>query len=87
MKKLLVGISLAGSLGGLPAAVPAVSSANPPLAIAAKTCSSGYAHAVIGRQHKCLQRGQYCARRYNRQYRRYGYRCARRDSYGRYHLS
>ena len=44
-------------------------------AAAAKTCSSGYTHAIIGGAHKCLRRGQFCAVRYDRQYHRYGFHC------------
>ena len=44
-------------------------------ATAAKVCSSGYRHAIIGGAHKCLRRGQFCAVRYDRQYHRYGYHC------------
>jgi hypothetical protein len=57
-----------------------------PLAVA-KVCSVGYKHAVIGGVQKCLRRGQYCAHRYDSQYRRYGFRCIRRDSRGSYHLT
>jgi hypothetical protein len=58
-----------------------------PRVVAAKSCSSGYTHAVINGSHKCLRRGQYCARSADRQYHRYGYHCHRRDSRGSYHLS
>jgi hypothetical protein len=52
-----------------------------------KTCSRGYTHAVIGGQEKCLRAGEFCAHRYDRQYRRYGYRCVRYDArVGRYRL-
>lgn len=43
-------------------------------------------HARIGGQSKCIARGQYCARRYERQYERYGFTCSKRDRNGRYHL-
>jgi hypothetical protein len=45
------------------------------LAAAAKTCHSGYTHAVIGGAEKCLHAGEFCTRAYDSQYRRYGYRC------------
>jgi hypothetical protein len=54
-------------------------------AVAAKSCSAGYRHAVIGGAHKCLRRGQYCAKAYKRKYRSYGYVCAR-DGRGVYRL-
>jgi hypothetical protein len=55
--------------------------------VAAKVCSTGYKHAVIEGAQKCLRRGQFCAHRYDRQYRRYGYRCLKRDYRGNYHLT
>ena len=65
----------------MPAGTPGVNSAQ------AHSCSSGYRHAVIGGAHKCLRRGQYCARSADSQYRRYGFRCYKRDYRGSYHLS
>jgi hypothetical protein len=82
MRRSLASLLAAASLA---AAVPAAHAAaradraDHPVAVAAKTCSAGYTHAVIGGQEKCLRRGEYCAARYARQYRRYGYRCV----YGR----
>ena len=43
-------------------------------------------NATIGGQRKCIARGQYCARAYQRDYRRYGLSCSKRDNRGRYHL-
>jgi hypothetical protein len=63
------------------AAAPAASSTASPLAHSA--CTS----ATIGGKHKCIARGQFCAHRYASQYRRYGFRCTRRDANGRYHLT
>jgi hypothetical protein len=60
-----------------PAAAAAQPSASPPQAVAAKSCSAGYKHAVIGGQHKCLRAGQFCTHSYDTQYRRYGYRCTK----------
>jgi hypothetical protein len=57
-----------------------------PVAVA-KSCSSSYTHAVIGGAHKCLRRGQYCARALDSTYHRYGFHCHNRDSRGDYHLS
>jgi hypothetical protein len=42
--------------------------------------------ATIGGQSKCIARGQFCARAYARDYRRYGLSCTKRDVNGRYHL-
>jgi hypothetical protein len=36
-----------------------------PRAVAAKSCGAGYVHAVLPTGHKCLRRGQFCARRYD----------------------
>jgi hypothetical protein len=69
------------------AASPAAPSLQTAPAAVAKTCSAGFKHAVIGGQQKCLRAGEYCAHRYDSQYRRYGYRCIRRDSRGSYHLT
>jgi hypothetical protein len=43
-------------------------------------------HAIIGGHNKCLGRGEYCARRYERQYERYGFTCTKVDRSGRWHL-
>jgi hypothetical protein len=53
----------------------------------AKSCGASYTHAVINGGEKCLRRGQFCARAADRQYRRYGFRCTKRDATGRYHLT
>ena len=42
---------------------------------AAKSCSAGWKHGVIGGEHKCLRRGQFCASRYDRDYHRYSFHC------------
>jgi hypothetical protein len=54
---------------------PPAHSASP--AVAAKSCSAGYTHAVISGQQKCLRAGEFCAHASDRQYRRYGFRCTR----------
>jgi hypothetical protein len=58
-----------------------------PTNAAAKSCRAGYTHAVINGAEKCLHRGEFCARAADRQYRRYGFRCTKRDATGRYHLT
>jgi hypothetical protein len=58
-----------------------------PSIVAAKSCSSGYKHAVIGGKHKCLRRGQYCSHSKDSQYHKYGFHCHKRDKNGRYHLT
>jgi hypothetical protein len=65
------------------AAAPAVA----PSSAVAKSCSASYTHAVVNGSEKCLRRGQFCARAADHQYRRYGFRCTKRDATGRYHLT
>lgn len=60
-------------------------SASPPTAQAAHTCTGNRRHAIIGGAHKCLARGQFCAKARAREYRRYRFACAP-DSAGRYRL-
>ncbi|HST34523.1 MAG TPA: hypothetical protein VLJ80_13505 [Solirubrobacteraceae bacterium] len=55
------------------AAAPVTAPASP---VAHTSCSSGFRSATIGGSHKCLHGGEYCARRYERQYERYGYECS-----------
>ena len=83
MKKLLAAVLAMAAL----AAPASFADAGSPVATVSKSCSSGYRHAVINGAHKCLRRGQYCARSADRQYHRYGYHCHKRDSRGSYHLS
>jgi hypothetical protein len=76
---------------GAPAA--GAPTAAPVRAIAAKSCSSGYRHAVINGSHRCLRAGQFCAHAYDHRaphrwpYTHYGYRCVKQDSRGTYHLT
>lgn len=81
MRHRLAHLLAVASIAGGVAAIPA---ASPPVALA-KTCSSGYKHAVIGGSQKCLRVGEFCARRYQRQYKRYGYTCNKFDG-ARWHL-
>lgn len=64
--------------GGIPVSAAA---SQAPTAAAAR-CVYG----TIGGHRKCLRRGEYCARRYERQYERYGFTCSKRDRRGRWHL-
>jgi hypothetical protein len=82
---LACGTAAVGLLGGAPV-VPATPPAARP-SIATKSCSGSFRHAVISGAEKCLRRGQFCARAADRQYRRYGFRCTRRDARGNYHLT
>lgn len=71
-----LGVLAATALASIVAAAgpPAHFAANASAAVA-KTCSSGYTHAVIGGAEKCLHAGEFCTRGYDSQYREYGYRC------------
>jgi hypothetical protein len=82
-------VAFAIALASVPAgnAAGATATTDPVLAVAARTCSAGFTHAVIGGAQKCLRRGEFCAHRYQSQYRRYGYSCTRRDARGNYHLT
>lgn len=62
----------------LAVALPASVQATTPVGIAAKVCHSGIP-ARIGGAEKCLQAGEYCATRYERQYEHYGFECNTRD--------
>lgn len=68
---LLTAVTLA-----LPAGTQALAT---PAATSAKVCHRGVP-ARIGGAQKCLQGGEYCARRYERQYERYGFECSTRYS-------
>lgn len=68
---LLALIALAGA--GLGTATPSNSATQP--FSAAKTCSSGYTHAVLPWGHKCLRRGQLRKVSGDRYYQRYGLHC------------
>ena len=90
MKRRLAFVLAVATLAfGGAAVAPATESVSFTPAAAAKSCSSGYRHAIIGGVHKCLRRGQYCALRYETKYHQYGFHCHRssRDSNGGYHLT
>jgi hypothetical protein len=46
-----------------------------PLGAQAKTCSSGYTHAIVEGEQKCLHAGEYCEHSEQRTYRRYHFVC------------
>lgn len=73
-------VAVAGGpiVGGTPGA-PASSVAN--------SCGASYAHAVIRGAETCLRQGRFCTRPADRQYRRYQFRCTKRDYTGRYHVT
>lgn len=77
MKRLLVLllVVLAAAAGGSTAAPAANPAADARPTVVLKPCSARYKHAVIGGEHKCLGTGQFCAKRYQAIYRRYGFVC------------
>jgi ABC-type sugar transport system substrate-binding protein len=83
--RLAAVVAALGLLGVVPATQ---ATATPePVAHAAKSCSSGWTHAVVNGAHKCLRRGQFCAHAADSQYHRYGFHCHEQDSRGNYHLT
>jgi hypothetical protein len=92
LRRIALALAVAASFAGLTVAAPAQPAWSRG-AIAAKTCSSGYKHAVINGSEKCLRRGQFCAHAYDHKssrrwpYTHYGYRCIKRDNRGNYHLT
>lgn len=70
---------------GVPVAGTAGATAQPQRT-AAPIAQAACIHARIGGRRKCIARGQYCARRYERDYERYGFTCSKRDRRGRWHL-
>jgi hypothetical protein len=66
---LLAALALAGT-----AATAGQSVAAPPIH-AAKKCHKGYTSATIGGSHKCLRVHEFCAHKYDKQYKKYGFRC------------
>ncbi len=89
MKRRLAALAAAASVfAAAPAVAPVFDGSPVALTSAiAKSCGNGYKHAVIRGSHKCLRRGQFCARGADRQYHRYGYHCHKQDARGNYHLS
>jgi hypothetical protein len=73
---VLVGVAIAIGAGGSASSAPASS---PTVQIACKK-------ATIGGKRKCIAAGQFCARRHESDYNKYGYTCSKRDKNGRYHL-
>jgi hypothetical protein len=89
MKRRLAALAAAAAVFAAAPAIAPVFDGSPvtPSSAVAKTCSAAFKHAVINGSAKCLRRGQFCARSADRQYRRYGLRCTKRDAGGRYHLT
>lgn len=75
--RIVAAVVGAALVGAAPAAQASTErpSRTAPVAFAAHECSNGYTHARIGGEHKCLRRGQFCAKRHRKRYRRYEFRC------------
>jgi hypothetical protein len=88
MRRLVALAAATAAFAAAPAVAP-LGAGTPlaPQAAVAKTCSAGFKHAIIRGAEKCLRRGQFCARAADSQYRRYGFRCTKRDALGNYHLT
>ena len=84
-RRLTYGLVTVGLLAAVPAGGGGATAVATP--IVQKSCSGGFVHGVINGSQKCLRRGEFCARAADRQYRRYGFRCVRRDARGNYHLT
>jgi hypothetical protein len=72
VRRFVIGALAAGAIA-VPAAAPSAASA--------KACPSGFAHATIGGEQKCLHAGEYCAVRDEREYQRYHFKCVEDDGY------
>lgn len=71
-------LALGGAIDGTAVAVASPASlVGRPVATAAKACPSGFTHAVIGGEQKCLHAGEYCSHAEARQYVRYHFVCER----------
>lgn len=81
-RRLTAALAAAAVAAGVPIAGAARAQQHPPAPIAQVAC----VHAKVGGRRKCIARGQYCARRYERDYERYGFTCSHRDRRGRWHL-
>lgn len=80
MNRRVAGLLAALALIAAAPAASATADNHAPPVVAAKSCSSGYVHAVVpGGAHKCLRAGQFCSRRrgYQRVYHRAGFHCKR----------
>jgi hypothetical protein len=71
---LLVAATL---LGAVPTTGVEAHVSRVPTAVVAKSCSSGFTHAVLPSGQKCLRAGQFCSRKrsFQRVYRRKGFYC------------
>jgi hypothetical protein len=57
-----------------------------PVAADTPTAQIACKNAIIGGKKKCIAAGQFCARKHQADYKKYGYSCSKKDKNGRYHL-
>ena len=71
-------LALGGALDGVAVAVASPAGAvGRSVGAAARSCSAGFTHAVIGGEQKCLNAGEFCSHAEARQYVRYHFVCER----------
>lgn len=73
-------------IGGAIVAAPVAAT---PLAVSPEVAHAAAAKcqkAKIGGQSKCIAAGQFCAKRYEKDYNKYGFSCSKKDINGRWHL-
>ena len=63
---LITAAPLGGATAGADSSAPIV---------AAKSCKSGWKHAVLPNGHKCLRAGQFCKKAWDSRYHKYGFHC------------
>jgi hypothetical protein len=80
MRSRVVAVLIGLGLGTAPVPVVAAAAKRSPKA------SIACVYGRIGGRTKCLARGEFCARRYERQYERYGFSCSKLDRRGNWHL-
>jgi hypothetical protein len=80
MRRFVLLAAVACFTFGMAGSTVVAASARPTAHVA--SCTYGRIGGVV----KCLRRGEYCARRYQRQYEHYGFICNKLDYRGRWHL-
>ena len=69
-------LGLLAALALIAAAPTSGGAADPsPTITAAKSCKSGWRHAVLPNGHKCLRAGQFCKKAWDSRYHKYGFHC------------
>jgi hypothetical protein len=83
MSKIRTSVVVLAAAGAIVAGAPVTEAQPIP---SSPQVSASCKRATIGGRRKCIAAGQYCSRSHQRDYKRYGYSCSRRDSNGKYHL-